>query len=349
LPAVIAEPASPRLLNVAVGLRRSARIRPLLRVVFRGLQRLGINITPRHFYWPIPYLAELEQRDWPMLPPIAGVDLRLASQLQFLETVVARYAREFQYPDAPLTPAYEYHCSNGWFESVDAEVLYAMVRHYKPKRVIEIGGGYSTRITARAIRENICRDRADCDLITIEPAPDKVLAQGVPGVSRLIARPVQAVELDLFTTLDSGDILFIDSSHVVSVGNDVVYEYLEILPRLKKGVIVHAHDIFLPSDYPRASVLEGFCFWSEQYLLQAFLSFNAHFEVLWGGSAMQMFHPEALEEAFPRWRDSYLRMPQAVKQFIPTIDERRVWPSSFWMRRRIASCDQGCGDADAHP
>ena len=92
--------------------------------------------------------------------------------------------------------------------------------------------------------------------------------------------------------------MFLDSSHVVSVGSDVVREYLEILPRLQPGVIVHVHDIFLPSDYPRDSVLSNFCFWSEQYLLQAFLTFNPHFEVLWASSAMQHYYPEVLLENF---------------------------------------------------
>jgi predicted O-methyltransferase YrrM len=268
-----------------------------------------------------------------MIANPVGVDLRLENQLEFLEHIASRYKDEFSYPDAAATPAYEYHGNNGLYESVDAESLYCMVRHYKPKRIIEIGGGFSTRVTSRAIRENVRRDRANCELITIEPMPDKVLKAGIPGLSTLIEKPVQQVHLDLFESLGSGDILFIDSSHVVSIGNDVIYEYLEILPRLQKGVIVHVHDIFLPSDYPRASVMEAFCFWSEQYLLQAFLTFNSSFEVLWASSAMQLFHPDALEESFPKWRDSYLRMPEANKQFIPTLDGRRVWPSSFWMRR----------------
>ncbi|MCU1306658.1 MAG: hypothetical protein JWN45_1353 [Acidobacteriaceae bacterium] len=332
-PAIAIDQTTPGFLNVAMGMRRNARVRPLIIAAFKLLQKMGVNVTPRHFYWPIPYLAELEQRDWPMIANPVGVDLRLENQLEFLEHIASRYKAEFSYPDAPATPAYEYHGNNGLYESVDAESLYCMVRHYKPKRIIEIGGGFSTRVTSRAIRENVRRDRANCELITIEPMPDKVLKQGIPGLSTLIEKPVQQVHLDLFESLGSGDILFIDSSHVVSIGNDVIYEYLEILPRLQKGVIVHVHDIFLPSDYPRASVMEAFCFWSEQYLLQAFLTFNSNFEVLWASSAMQLFHPDALEESFPKWRDSYLRMPEAKKQFIPTIDGRRVWPSSFWMRR----------------
>ena len=118
-----------------------------------------------------------------------------------------------------------------------------------------------------------------------------------------------------FLSLEENDILFIDSSHVLRIGGDVRYEYLEILPRLNRGVIVHAHDIFCPAEYPRQWVLEHYHFWTEQYLLQAFLTFNDSFEVLWGSSYMHINHPDKLEAAF----SSYGRDVES--------------PSSFWMRK----------------
>jgi hypothetical protein len=149
----------------------------------------------------------------------------------------------------------------------------------------------------------------------------------------VIPQRVQEVPLDLFQSLQAGDILFLDSSHIVSVGSDVVREYLEIVPQLNPGVLVHIHDIFLPSDYPREAVLRNLCFWSEQYLVQAFLSFNSDFEVLWGSSAMQTFHSQELESAFPQWRESYRSLPHNLRRFIPTLDGEHVWPSSLWIRR----------------
>jgi hypothetical protein len=101
-------------------------------------------------------------------------------------------------------------------------------------------------------------------------------------LSGLIERDVQQLDPSWFTGLGSGDILFIDSSHVLKIGNDVWFEYLEVIPRLNPGVIVHAHDIFLPAYYRRETVVRDRWFWNEQYLLQAFLSFNEQFEVLWG-------------------------------------------------------------------
>jgi len=118
-----------------------------------------------------------------------------------------------------------------------------------------------------------------------------------------------------FAKLKENDILFIDSSHVLKIGSDVQYEYLDILPRLSKGVIVHVHNIFLPAEYPKEWVLKDYTFWTEQYLLQAFLAFNDSFEVLWAGNYMHLKYPNELEDAF----SSYKR------------DERLI--GSFWMRK----------------
>jgi predicted O-methyltransferase YrrM len=314
--------------------RRSERARELFVWLFKSLQRAGINVTPRHFYWPIPDLDELERRIWPLMS-LDAVDMDLECQLRFLECILGQYSRELDFASAPMGTPYEYHFNNGLFESFDAEVAYLMMRHFKPRRVIEIGGGFTTRLMARAALRN-SRDGSPCHIASIDPFPDAVLRNGFPGLADVISRPVQQVDLELFQSLDAGDILFIDSSHVVNVGGDVVFEYLEVLPKLRPGVIVHAHDIFFPADYPRTLVLEGLCFWSEQYLLQAFLSFNPSFEVLWASSALHMFQRNAVLQLFPAWRDSYTRMPRKKRQFIPTMDGRHVWPSSFWFRKKPA-------------
>ncbi len=298
---------------------------------FRGLQKMGLSVIPNHFYWPIPDLREMEVRDWQTPASPAGLDLNLGKQVDLAREILALHQEEWSFPDQPAGPV-EYHYNNGFFETVDAEVAYSLVRHSKPSRIIEVGGGYSTRVLAAALRANRDQGNKGGKLFTIEPFPNPTLE----GITTLIPQRVQDVDLDFFLSLGPGDILFLDSSHVVSVGSDVVREYLEILPRLRPGVLVHVHDIFLPSDYPRDAVLSKLCFWSEQYLLQAFLAFNPHFEIVWGSSAMQQFHPDVLEETFPRWKNSYCRIAKATRQFLPTLDGNRVWPSSFWMRRVAA-------------
>jgi predicted O-methyltransferase YrrM len=245
---------------------------------------------------------------------MVGVRLDAAAQLQRLARFAADYRSEYDaFPRQPTGVAHQYHVDNGAFESVDGEMLYCFVRHFGPRRVIEIGSGASSLLTAQALRKN--GPSRPGELTCIEPYPNETLRRGFPGLTRLIERQVQDVPLETFEALEENDILFIDSSHVVKTGSDVVHEFLEIVPRLKKGVLVHVHDIFLPSEYPRPWVLEGHRFWTEQYLLQAFLAFNDSFEVLWAGSFMHLDHPEALERAFA----SYQR-------------DRR-WPGSFWIRR----------------
>lgn len=297
---------------------------------FRFLQNIGINVTPNHFYYPIPDLARLEERSWPCysFPPSCRFDLQ--TQVRLVRDLRKKFGEECNFPDDPNQD--DYHYNNGYFEAVDAEIAYFMVREFKPSLVLEIGTGHSTRVLAAALRKNRERDQCNGKLVSVDPHPDRFL-DGREGTVTQIPKAIQDMDLELINQLESGDILFIDSSHVVAVGSDVVCEYLEILPRLKPGVIVQFHDIFLPSDYPRDAVLQRLWFWSEQYLLYAFLSFNDQFEVLWGSSAMSLRHSNVLEECFPQWAHSYTEMPESMRRFVPTIDQDRVWPSSFWIRR----------------
>ena len=224
-----------------------------------------------------------------------------------------------EYEDFPKerTPVpYRYYVNNSGFASVDGELLYCMIRHHRPRRIIEIGSGNSTYVAAQAILKNAeDRNGYECELTAIEPYPNPVLKKGFPGLTRLVQKRIQDVPFSEFEKLEENDILFIDSSHVLKIGSDVQYEYLEILPRLRKGVLVHSHDIFLPSEYPKEWVIKNRIFWTEQYLLQAFMAFNDSFEVVLAASYVHARHPEWLESAF----SSYSR------------DNR--WPGSFWMRR----------------
>jgi hypothetical protein len=209
---------------------------------------------------------------------------------------------------------YQYYVSNPAFGSIDGEILYCVIRYFKPRKIIEVGSGYSTCLSAQAILKNQEEDDSyKCELVAIEPFPNNVLKTGFPGLSELVPKPVQEIPLSAFEGLTQNDILFIDSSHVLRTGGDVQYEYLEILPRLNKGVIVQIHDIRFPEDYPK-HMLKQNRFYTEQYLLQAFLAFNNTFEVLWSGHYMQLNHPGKLDTAFSRHRQ--------FKQ-----------GDSFWMRK----------------
>ena len=283
---------------------------------FRLWEKKGYHITPNHYYEPIPNTRTLKDELWLQQSELIGIDMNEQSQIQLLNQFSSRFKDEYDsFPKTRQKKPHQYYINNSFFESVDGEILYCMIRHFRPKKIIEIGSGYSTYLSAQAILKNEEDNGYKAELIAIEPYPNEVLVSGFPGISRLIPTRIEETNLSKFNQLKENDILFIDSSHVLKIGNDVQYEYLEILPRLNKGVIVHIHDIFLPMEYPKKWVLERHRFWNEQYLLQTFLAFNGAFEVLWAGSYMHLRHPEKLEKAF----SSYSR--------------RTAWPSSFWIRK----------------
>jgi len=188
---------------------------------------------------------------------------------------------------------------------------------------VEIGGGFSSLIAAAAAECLRQEGRTSPELTVIEPFPGELLRRGLSGFGTLIASRVQAVPLSFFTSLQAGDVLFIDSSHVLRAGGDVQYEYLEVFPRLAPGVVVHVHDVSLPRPYPEVYARNGL-FWTEQYLLQAFLAFNARFEVLWPGNWMMLHHADEMRRTFPEIEAMRRQYPQSE-------------PTSFWMRVRAAA------------
>jgi Methyltransferase domain len=289
--------------------------------LFPVFERLGIHITKNHFYSPIPDTRALNDLLWQKHSELIGIDLKVKDQLNLLSIFESKFKDE--YSILPLNhnkslKQHEYYIYNGLFESIDGEILYCMIRHFKPKMVYEIGSGNSTYLAAQAILKNKEEDvQYECELMAIEPYPNPTLKTGFPGLSRLLPVKIQNAPFSEFQKLGRNDILFIDSSHVLKIDSDVQYEYLEILPRLNDGVLVHAHDIFLPAEYPKEWVLKNLKFYNEQYLFQAFLTFNNAYEVLWASHYMHLKYPERLKSAFPSYN---------IDKHIP--------PGSFWVRRK---------------
>jgi hypothetical protein len=173
-----------------------------------------------------------------------------------------------------------FYWNNGMFSLLDAAAYYGAIRHLRPRRIIEIGSGYSTAIALMAAD----RSPALVEISCVEPYPSSFLRRQRKKLHALIERRIQDVDPQLFETLDAGDMLFIDSSHCSRLGSDLNILMFEIVPRLKPGVIVHFHDIFLPSEYPRSWLEDVGIMWNEQYLLLAFLMFNDTFELFWSSS-----------------------------------------------------------------
>lgn len=277
-------------------------------------EQRGYHVLPAHFYEPLPDPVDVA-RALTTRSELVGLDLRPERQLELL-TELQQWKSEYDgLPTAEAESTDGFYLDNTLFGSVDAEMLYALIRRFRPRRIFEIGSGYSTLVSARAVRANESETGVQAEITAYEPYPTELLRRGAAGIARIDERRLQDVPLDDFAQLEENDILFIDSSHVVATGSDVYIELLDIVPTLAPGVVVHVHDVFLPAEYPRKWLMEDRYFWTEQYLLQAFLAFNDSFEILWAGHYVHLEHPEALRAAFA----SYARRPAS--------------PGSFWFRR----------------
>jgi predicted O-methyltransferase YrrM len=281
---------------------------PLTLRVFR---KVGIYPLLDHYYEPLFNPAHLrkplsEDRE------LLGIDWNVAEQLDLLKRF--HFNDELVRFPVDRKADHEFFYRNGFFESGDAEFLYNMIRLHKPKRIFEIGSGQSTLIAASAVEANRGEDpRYQCEHVCIEPYEVEWLDQLNVNVVR---KPVELIDTSLFGQLDENDILFIDSSHMIRPQGDVLFEYFEILPILKSGVLIHIHDIFTPKDY-LDEWIQSVCFWNEQYLLEAFLSYNSEFKIIGALNFLKHHHPDDLTAACPVLREQ--------------LESRE--PGSFWLRR----------------
>jgi predicted O-methyltransferase YrrM len=286
-------------------IRRKWMSLPLTR---KAVRAAGVLPQRDHYYDKQFLFANYDDRNPRDLP---GVDLNEVGQLLFLEKLT--YTDELRVMDIQTggdsTDYFHFGGSNDQYGPGDFEVLYQIVRTMKPKRLVEIGSGWSTKGVVAALTRNRA-EGFSCRHICIEPYESRGLEK--LGIE-LLRDKVEDMDLKLFEGLEAGDILFIDSTHIIRPHGDVLTEYLRILPRLKPGVIVHVHDIFTPYNYPAKWVVEQNRLWDEQYLLEATLG---------GGK----FRP--LVANYFMSRNHFQRM----KAIAPYLEERHK-PGSFWMER----------------
>lgn len=240
------------------------------------LKSTGVFPIRDHYYYPLFNDSRLTKslREPRQLP---GIDWKMEQQISLLNSLT--YANELidlKLHDKSAGPL-EFSFNNGNFESGDAEFLYQIIRHLKPKKIIEIGSGNSTKIAHKAVIRNYEETGARAVHTCIEPYEMPWLEDlGVDTIRKL----VEQCDIKMFEELGENDLLFIDSSHIIRPQGDVLVEFLEIIPRLRSGVVVHIHDIFSPRDYLDEWVVEKVLFWNEQYLLEALLGNTARYEVL---------------------------------------------------------------------
>lgn len=239
------------------------------------------SAPPGHFYSPIPSAAAVEalrQRPESFDPTLcAGIDLQPDRQLALLADL-APFAADMYFPDDPAA-GWRYHADNGSFAPGDAILLAAVLQWARPKRVLEIGAGFSTALMLDTITQGRAGEVA---LDAIDPEPARVRALLLPGDERRLALReglVQDLPASAFTRLEARDILFIDSSHVLKLGSDVSFLLHEVLPRLAPGVLVHVHDIAWPFEYPAGHYGHGWA-WNEAQALRLLLTDSRRYEVL---------------------------------------------------------------------
>lgn len=275
----------------------------------RILEGQGIKITPCNFYANIPSIAEIEQSyeyapDVDVNPPYMGNIFKNAESVGLLEQLVG-YAQEFDPPqeDDENKPK-GYFWKNSQFSHSDGMSYYSLIRHIKPKRIVEIGSGFSTLAAIEAVKKN-----GSGEIVCIEPYPRPFLENN----SNIVLKKLKAQDLtpeDLNAMLADGDILFIDSTHTVKTGSDCLQIYLRLLPLITKKIYVHVHDIFLPFAMPKNWQLEQQIYWTEQYLLMAFLTDNPKAKFIYGS-------------AYHAWKNNAL-----LKRFMH--DRARAGGGSFW-------------------
>lgn len=236
---------------------------------------LGILPVLDHYYQPMINPKKHLTKSLRDERELHGVDFNIDEQLK----VLSKFNYNSELLNFPLNKIKdkEFFYDNGSYESGDAEYLYNMVRHFKPHRIIEIGSGNSTLMVRNAIAKNKIDDsNYNCHHICIEPYEqpwlDKIDVE-------LIIEKVECIDKSLFQKLESNDILFIDSSHIIRPQGDVLFEYQELLPSLKSGVFIHIHDVFTPRDYLDEWVYNH-RLWNEQYLLESFLTYNSEFRII---------------------------------------------------------------------
>jgi len=219
---------------------------------------------------------------------IESVDLNTDVQLQLVKEF-ENYYTELPFSEQK-TDTTRYYLDNSSYAYTDGIVLYSMIRHFRPKRIIEIGSGYSSAIMLDT-KELF---NPEMEITFIDPYPKKLYGtfkESDTSSCTVLDKKVQSVSLDVFEKLGANDILFIDSSHVSKTGSDVNYELFKIFPVLQSGVIIHVHDIFHPFEYPKEWVYDGRN-WNEAYLLRAFLSHNPDYEILLFSHYLHTRHPD---------------------------------------------------------
>lgn len=281
-------------------------------------ERYLVHVIPWNFYSPIATVDEVKTAAGkPLFGDDFGVHLDRDKQLDFFRDNIVPFLPELS--DVPIANASGFFWSNGLLPALDAAVYYGLIRSFRPKQILEVGSGFSTRLAVRAVAAN-----GDGAITCIEPFPVESYNENLKNERgfKLIESPVQTVDLDTFKRLEPGDILFIDSSHVAKPGSDFEHLLFRIFPLIRSGVLVHIHDIFLPNGYNEDNYTIKHRHWNENYLVAAYLAGNSAWDILIGNAFIWR-----APEIAAAWASVFSGNPQ-LRNY------NEVYGCSLWLRRR---------------
>lgn len=271
---------------------------------------IGVLPIPDHYYEPLVNPKKHLKKSLRDDRDLPGINFNVDEQLNLLTNF--NYNNELIKFPLKKENEIEFNYNNNSYESGDAEYLYNMIRHFKPNRIIEIGSGHSTLMAQNAIKKNKSENpNYNCNHICIEPYEMPWLKE---LDVELVRELVENIEVSYFEKLEKNDILFIDSSHIIRPQGDVLFEFLELLPIIKSGVLVHVHDIFTPKDYLDNWVIKDHKLWNEQYLLEAFLTSNLDFRIIGALNYLSHNYKKEFKEKCPVF-----------------ASQSGVEPGAFWM------------------
>ena len=248
-----------------------------------------------HFYSAIPSIMSVTERASEIFSRIADVnaiDLAPAKQIEILKDFNSMMEHPHFYSPEKRK---RFDIDNDYFSYDDAPILHCMMRRLRPKRIIEIGSGHSSACMLDT-SEFYLDDSVDFTFIDVDCSNlHRVILETDLTRVQIYERPIQEVDLGMFSALQRNDLLFIDSSHVMKTGSDLQTIFFKILPMLSPGVCIHFHDIQYPFEYTMDSITKGF-YWNESYVLRAFLMYNKDFEVtFWLNYLINMHSLEVTE------------------------------------------------------
>lgn len=263
---------------------------------------------PGHFYSPIPDADHIRRNAKQIFDrsvgSVAGVLINEENQLARISEFATTY-HEMPFPEYPRNGS-RYHLDNEWFSYGDGIILYSMMRRFRPRRIVEIGSGFSSAAILD-VNDKFFDDQID--LTFIEPHAERLFGLLRDTDARrceIVQKPVQETSNNCFTSLKKNDFLLIDSSHVAKIGSDVLHLLFVVLPILRHGVLVHFHDVPWPFEYPLPWLEQGRA-WNEAYFVRSFLQYNQSFEITYFNSFMEAKHGELLSASMPL----VLRRPSA--------------------------------------